>query len=148
MHKGPFRRDTICISNIAFLLMSQECCCIQRANYLDRPAIWSNFSTWRYNIGGGSITVSPFACQVKSTFKIDDHVIRLQLEIVNDIIILVVCWQLMRKVYACLFSIHPYFEHIEYFFCSSSFFICIDYFLYFCYLLYYILHHILYYIYK
>ena len=57
---------------------------------------------WRYNIGGGGITVSPFTCQVKSTFKenraltpnvppyfnqssrIDDRVVQLQLKIVNN----------------------------------------------------------------
>ena len=59
--------------------------------------------TMRYNIGGGGITVSPFTCQVKSTFKenraltanavrafnqssrtIDGHVVQLQLKIVNN----------------------------------------------------------------
>ena len=61
------------------------------------------FDSWRYNIGGGGITVSPFTYQVKSTFKenraltpsvppyfnqssrrIDDHVVQLQLKIVNN----------------------------------------------------------------
>ena len=27
------------------------------------------YTIWRYNIGGGGITVSPFTCQVKSTFN-------------------------------------------------------------------------------
>ena len=54
-----------------------------------------------------------------------------------SIIISVVCWQLFLKVCACLFSIHPYFEYIEYFLYSSIFSIFIEYFLYFYYYLYF-----------
>ena len=66
------------------------------------PGYSERVRPWRYNLGGGGITVSPFTCQVKSTFKensaltpnvppyfnqsstrIDDHVVQLQLKIVN-----------------------------------------------------------------
>ena len=41
--KRPFRRDTICISNIVSIHMSHKCWCIPRTNYLDVPVVRSNF---------------------------------------------------------------------------------------------------------
>ena len=45
---------------------------IQSNSYLECPMLHPAscmVAAWRYNIGGGDITVSPFTCQVKSNFS-------------------------------------------------------------------------------